>query len=291
MSFFSSLPHPVPTYHSKTYDRIAPRQKFFNGTGKTILITGAATGIGFAIARSFAEAGVARIIITSRSSGPQLEAKQHLHTTFPEVEILTFSAAVTDHDKMNKIMSENGPIDVLVLNAAYVHAQAMGADVPMAEIEESFAINVIGNFAIVQAYLKLPKPAAGLKTVVNVSTAAIHLNVGANSSGYSASKLAFTKLMARLAGELTLDKDQVKLVSYHPGAIFTPTAKRSGFTEDSFAWEDANLPGNFAVWLAGSESDFLHGKFVWAHWDVDELIALKGRCEKEEDFLTMGLIQ
>lgn len=35
----------------------------------------------------------------------------------------------------------------------------------------------------------------------------------------------------------------------------------------------AELPGNFAVWLASSEANFLRSKFVWANWDVDELMA------------------
>lgn len=39
----------------------------------------------------------------------------------------------------------------------------------------------------------------------------------------------------------------------------------------------ARLPGDFAVWLASPEAIFLAGKFVWAQWDVDELLTVKGR--------------
>lgn len=34
------------------------------------------------------------------------------------------------------------------------------------------------------------------------------------------------------------------------------------------------LPGQFNVWLASREAEFLKGKFVWVNWDVDELKAL-----------------
>ena len=37
------------------------------------------------------------------------------------------------------------------------------------------------------------------------------------------------------------------------------------------------LPGNFCVWLASPEAEFLKGKFIWANWDVEEL---KGRKEE-----------
>lgn len=44
---------------------------------------------------------------------------------------------------------------------------------------------------------------------------------------------------------------------------------------DSFGTEV--LPGDFAVWLASPEARFLAGKFVWAQWDVDELLSMKER--------------
>lgn len=34
----------------------------------------------------------------------------------------------------------------------------------------------------------------------------------------------------------------------------------------------AALPGHFCVWLASSEAQFLKSKFVWANWDVQELM-------------------
>jgi hypothetical protein len=37
----------------------------------------------------------------------------------------------------------------------------------------------------------------------------------------------------------------------------------------------SDLPGGFCLWLASSEADFLKGRFLWAHWDVDELISKK----------------
>ncbi len=48
------------------------------------------------------------------------------------------------------------------------------------------------------------------------------------------------------------------------------------------------LPADFTVWAASPEADFLHGKLVWASWDVDEL-----KARKEEIMsgpaLTLGL--
>lgn len=50
------------------------------------------------------------------------------------------------------------------------------------------------------------------------------------------------------------------------------------------------LPGDFAVWLASPEAKFLAGKFVWAQWDVDELVSLKERLATNPALLTTTVV-
>jgi hypothetical protein len=45
-----------------------------------------------------------------------------------------------------------------------------------------------------------------------------------------------------------------------------------------------NLPGSFAVWAASKEAAFLHGRTVWASWDVEELATGDVRKRIDEDF-------
>lgn len=80
------------TYHSTTYDRIA-RHNGLDGQGKTILITGGASGVGYSISKAFAEAGVARLTIVSRSPGPQQKAKTDLEAAYPSTQILPYQAS------------------------------------------------------------------------------------------------------------------------------------------------------------------------------------------------------
>jgi hypothetical protein len=51
------------------------------------------------------------------------------------------------------------------------------------------------------------------------------------------------------------------------------------------------LPGDFSVWLASPEADFLNGRYVWAAWDVDEMIAMKEKLASDPFLLTMGLVK
>lgn len=42
------------------------------------------------------------------------------------------------------------------------------------------------------------------------------------------------------------------------------------------------------MWAATKQAAFLHGRFVWANWDVDELLTRKGEFE-DPGFLKLGL--
>lgn len=49
------------------------------------------------------------------------------------------------------------------------------------------------------------------------------------------------------------------------------------------------LPGEFAVWIAGPEAEFLNGRFVWAEWDVDEIIAMREKVASDQNLLTVSI--
>ncbi|KAK4498955.1 hypothetical protein PRZ48_009466 [Zasmidium cellare] len=288
---FTTLPRPVKTYHQKSYDRISPSKTQFDGKGKTVLVTGGATGVGYSISESFAEAGVARIIVVSRSPGPQEEAKKSLNAKFPKTEIQTVQASITDAGRMEEVIKQAGDIDVLVLCAANTHPALPSIDIPKDDFEACFTMNVFGQFSTLSAYLKQPGPSS--KTVINISSAAAHMAMS-HTAAYGPSKAAFSTILQSVAAEFPGGRDGVRIFQFHPGAFLTPMAKSVGFKEDNVPegfWEDIKLPGDFAVWCAGPESTFLHGRFVWVHWDVDELIALKPRIEKEPGFLQLGLVQ
>lgn len=53
----------------------------------------------------------------------------------------------------------------------------------------------------------------------------------------------------------------------------------------------ANLGGAFAVWAASGEAAFVHGRFVWASWDVEELKKgdVRERIEADYDYLRIGV--
>lgn len=284
MNFFQSMPRPTKTYHSATYDRIS-KHNGFDGKGKTILITGGAGGVGNSMAKAFAEAGVARIAIVGRTQETLAEAKTSLEAAYPPVEFLTFQTSISDENRMNEVLQELGAVDVLILNAAAVHRRAPGTEISTEEIRDAFETNVIAAFNLTKAYLKMSTPPSGRKTVINVSSAVAQMF--GNRIGYGSSKGAGAQVMQHFAAEN--QGEDVRIFSFHPGAFYTPGVAKF-FPGGGGQWEDINLPAHFALWLAGPESSFLHGRYLWAHWDVDELIGLKDKVTQDANFLKIGLV-
>ncbi|KAI0121125.1 putative NADP(+)-dependent dehydrogenase [Xylariales sp. AK1849] len=293
MSFFASWPRPTETYHTTTYDRIS-KQNGFDGKGRTVLITGGASGVGYSIARAFASAGVERIAIVSRSSAPQQKAKSELEAAYLSTQVLLYQSSITDHLRMAEILQELGRVDVLVLCASVVHRRAPATELSTQEVQDAFDTNVVGTFNFVKAYLSSegsPGP-THRRVVINVSSAAAQVQ-GTLRIGYGSSKAAAAQVMQHFAVEqLQESEDGVnsgKVISFHPGSFYTPSVAEH-YPSNHFQWDDIDLPGDFALWLAGPESDFLNGRYVWAHWDVDELIKLREKCANDRKFLTIGLI-
>jgi NAD(P)-dependent dehydrogenase (short-subunit alcohol dehydrogenase family) len=287
-NIMTALPRPVPTYHSKTYDRLSPRQ--FDGAGKTVVITAGATGIGLATAKAFAESGVARLVLIQRTEKVLKEAQETLHSSFPKIEVLTFAASLDDFSRIEAILQELQTIDALILSAAATHPAIPSSSITLQQFHETIKTNLEATFNITKAYLALPTPPSDSvksKTIIHISSASAQMTIPCHV-GYGPSKAAASQLMQHFAGEYK-PVDGVRIFSFHPGVFYTPMTARE-YDAGMFEWEDIDLPAHFCTWLMRSEADFLHGRYLWAHWDVDELVALREKVVSNPAFLTIGLV-
>ncbi len=59
--------------------------------------------------------------------------------------------------------------------------------------------------------------------------------------------------------------------------------------EDRLTCFLVNLPSHFSVWLVSDEAKFLRGRFVWANWDVEELISRKDELKENKELFSLTL--
>lgn len=121
-----AIPKVVPRVYKRPYPAISPFRSELNQDGKTILIAGAAEGVGFFIARAFAQASALRVIIVDIRQGPLLAAASKIREEIKEISPKTVIDArfcdVANLDEAGALWSnlrkEGITVDVLVLSAA-----------------------------------------------------------------------------------------------------------------------------------------------------------------------------
>lgn len=180
-------------------------------TTKTALVTGASSGIGEATARALAQAGF--VVYGAARRLDRLE-------TLASSGIRPLAMDVTDDESMRagiaRIIEETGRLDVLVNNAGYGSYGAI-EDVPLAEAQRQFDVNVFGAMRLTQ--LVLPHLRAQRSgTIVNITSMGgrIYTPLG---GWYHATKYALEALSDCL--RLEVAPFGIHVVVIEPGGIQT----------------------------------------------------------------------
>jgi glucose 1-dehydrogenase len=191
-----------------------------NLDGKICIVTGAATGIGKAIATKFVTSGAAVVIDYVGNSGKADSLTAALRTIGGRA--IAVAADVTDAAQVDMLVAEAvkefGRLDVLVNNAGF-EKKTPFLETPSSQWNEVVAINLTGPFLCSQRAAKQMVAQGGGGRIVNVSSVHEDLPMPTNSP-YCAAKGGLRMLMRTIALELAPHGITVNNVA--PGAIATP---------------------------------------------------------------------
>ncbi len=243
--------------------------------GKTVLITGANSGIGFVTARELARIGARVLMIcrdTERGANARAAVAQAATGAAPELLLADMSSQQAIRALADDVCQRFSTIDVLINNAAGIFAEReLTAD----GIERTFATNHLGPFLLTNLVLDLVKAATGGR-IVNVAAEGYpsKLDFGNLEGGkrygflsaYFRSKLAITIFSNDLAHRLKDSGVSVNCMS--PG----PTRTRFGDNMRGFAglfprllkmlFPSAATGARTLIYLASSpEVDGISGRF------------------------------
>ena len=181
--------------------------------GRVALVTGAAQGIGAAIARRLAADG-ADVAVNDLTDGESLAEVVAATGGFPAVGDVSAPDVATLVDGIER---DHGPVDVLVCNAAYM-SMAPFTDDDEDDWWRVVEVNLAGTFRLIQAVLPGMRRAGGGNIVVIASEWGV---VGwPEASAYSASKAGLISLVKTLGRELARENITVNAVA--PGVVDTP---------------------------------------------------------------------
>lgn len=196
----------------------------FSLLGKTILITGASSGIGRATAVECSHLG-ASVIISGRNV-ERLEETLSLLDRSHSQNHQIIQADLTDEDEVAKLAEKIDNIDGIACNAGVNRIKPISF-AKKEDLDFVFQNNTFSTVYLIRQLLKKKKIKKGASIVFTSSVSSLYNAPG--RSLYASSKAALDSLMRSFAVELA-DKD-IRANSVHPGLVMTEMGK-SNLTEE-----------------------------------------------------------
>lgn len=234
---------------------------------KVAIVTGAATGIGQAIAIRFAQEGAAVVVDYVGKPGTAQKTVDQIQQA--KGRVIAVEADVSDPAAVQMLVertvAEFGKLDI-ALNNAGIESKYSFVDYPVDKIREIFNVNLLGPLLVSQAAARqMIKQGQGGR-IVNISSVHEDLPMPTNAP-YCASKGGLRMLMRTIAVELA--KDKITVNNIGPGAIYTPIdADIEAKPELQKAlmgeiplnrWGKPEEVASLAVFLASDEASYITG--------------------------------
>ena len=199
----------------------------FNIEGKTIIVTGATSGIGRATAVACAQLG-ANVVLTGRNVS---RLEETLSLMSDVCKHLIIPADLTDEAQVQTLLERVPAVDGVACCAGVAEMKPF-AFVTDEDVERVFKVNCFAPVMLVNKLLKAKKLNKG-GSVVFVSSVDGPKIVHAGNSVYSGSKSALVGLARNMAIDLASKKIRVNCVL--PGTTDTPMIRTENVTEEMLA--------------------------------------------------------
>jgi NAD(P)-dependent dehydrogenase (short-subunit alcohol dehydrogenase family) len=244
--------------------------------GRTVIVTGASSGIGRRIATEFGDEG-ANVVCTSRSNEPKQGKYHDENVTVPTEELVreetsgdaTFvSTDVSDPAQVENLVEETvdtyGGIDVLVNNAG-ISIEGDSQSTSIEDWRTMMGVDLDGTFFCCKFAIPYIREAEG--HIINI--ASVNATEGGSGPAYAAANAGQVNMTRDLAVELGPDGVNVNCVS--PGYIKTPMQDYQTEESIQISREQTLLPNlgeprevaTVVSFLASEDASYIHGADIY----------------------------
>ncbi|UUZ97195.1 SDR family oxidoreductase [Paenibacillus sp. P25] len=259
--------NPRPAFEDRAYKAAGKL------TGKAALITGGDSGIGRAIAVTYAKEGADVAIVYLNEHGDAEETKRQVEEEGRRCILLP--GDLGDEAFCNQVIAQTvkglGKLDILVNNAAEQHPQARLEDITAQQLERTFRTNLFSYFYLTKAALPHLKQGSAI-----INTASVTAYEGSKELiDYSATKGAIVSFTRSLSQQLIGRGIRVNGVA--PGPVWTPLIP-STFNPDQVSKFGTDVPMKRAgqpeeiapsyVFLASDDASYMAGQILHVNGGV-----------------------
>ncbi|MBS1672719.1 MAG: SDR family oxidoreductase [Actinobacteria bacterium] len=228
--------------------------------GRTALVTGAAGGIGRAVAQSLAAEGV-RVALLDRSAAGLAQTAAICPGSVCVVADVTDEAAVDA--AVADAVSALGALHTVVCCAGISGPVGSGIEeTSLADWQDVFAVNVTGAFLVLRAALPALRAAPAASVVLVASDSAFVASPG--MAPYCASKAALVQFGRALSVDLA--GDDVRVTTVSPSIVDTPMSRGDlgdeAFAAPSFPVQSAAEIAAHVVYLASPRARAVNGSGI-----------------------------
>ncbi len=240
----------------------------FNLSGKKILVTGGAGGIGFALANQLASRG-ANISIADISSSKAQDASKKLSGAGHSWSKIDITSEIEIQNFFTDLEKQGETIDI-VLNCAGIAIFAPALNLAYSDFTKTIEINLNGAFLISKEYSKIKIRQNQPGRIIHLASVSSYVS-NLNYAAYASSKAGLYQLVRVLGRELAPHNITVNAI----GPAITPTAMTEGIFNDK-NWQTKSLEqiplGRFGtpedligtvILLASEAGEFITGQTIF----------------------------
>lgn len=226
---------------------------------QTILITGASSGIGEALAHYYAQTGT-NLALCARSLDKLEALQQTLQQQAPQVKIACYRLDVSQTEQVYQVIEQAaqdfGQLDSVIANAGITGVRRTGSG-DMSLDNQILATNLTGAIATIDAAVKVFKQ-QGFGQIVGISSFSAYRGIP-GSAAYSASKAALSNYMQAVRTELATSA--IEVCTIHPGFIHTNIDKH--ISKYPFVIPAAKAAATIGQGLAKGKKDIIVPGWPW----------------------------